>query len=51
MRHGIGSLLTSAEPNPLNPARGFAMQLTASLDQRSPKRFVVTFAPATSLMI
>ena len=24
------------------------MQLTASLDQRSPQRFVVTFAPATA---
>src|SRR5438876_333485 len=49
MRRGSGSLLTSADPSPLSPASGFAMQFTASFDQRSPQRFVVTCAGATSL--
>src|SRR5439155_7597673 len=51
MRRGTGSLLTSAAPSPLRPASGFAMQFTASFDQRSPQRFVVTCAGATSLRI
>ena len=50
MRRGIGAVRTSAEPSPLSPASGLAMQLTASLDQRSPHRLVVTLVPATSFI-
>src|SRR5438874_4570655 len=50
MRAGPGTLRTSAEPRPLRPAIGFAMQFTVSFDQRSPKRLVVTLAPATSFI-
>ena len=50
MREGSGSLRISAEPRPLSPASGLAMQLTVSFDHRSPKRLVVTLAPATSFM-
>src|SRR5262249_50345448 len=49
MRRTPGSVRHSAVPRPLRPASGFSMQLTASLDQRSPHRFVVTFAPATAV--
>ena len=49
MRRGPGSVRHSAVPSPLSPASGFSMQLTASFDQRSPQRFVVTFAPATAV--
>jgi hypothetical protein len=51
MRLGTGSLRTSAEPQPERPASGLAMQFTVSLDQRSPKRFVVTLVGATAFMI
>ncbi len=50
-RRGAGSDRTSAVPSPLRPASGFSMQLSASFDQRSPQRLVVTTAGATSLMI
>src|SRR5204862_7905289 len=39
------------DPNPERPARPLAMQLTDSLDQRSPQRLVVTLLGATSHMI
>ena len=51
MRRGPAWVRTSAVPRPESPASGFAMQFTLSLDQRSPKRLVVTFATATSFMI
>ena len=44
IRRVSGSVRTSAVPRPLSPARGFSMQLSASFDQRSPHRFVVTTA-------
>src|SRR6266851_3975377 len=50
MRRGPGWVRTSAVPRPESPASGFAMQLTVSFDHRSPKRFVVTLATATSFM-
>ncbi len=50
IRRVSGSVRTSAVPRPLSPARGFSMQLSASFDQRSPHRFVVTTAGATSLI-
>ena len=51
MSRGSGRVRTSAVPRPESPAIGFAMQFTVSFDHRSPKRFVVTFVTATSLMI
>src|SRR3989441_8661576 len=46
----LGSIRTSAEPRPVRPASGLAMQLMASLDQRSPKRLVVTCVSATAFI-
>src|SRR5262245_2087777 len=46
----LGSIRTSAEPRPVRPASGLAMQLMASLDQRSPKRLVVTCVSATAVI-
>ncbi len=50
MRRGTGAVRTSAEPRPLRPASGLAMQLIASFDHRSPHRLVVTLVPATSFI-
>jgi len=50
IRRGTGAVRTSAEPRPLRPASGLAMQFTASLDHRSPQRLRVTLVPATSFI-
>jgi len=46
-RPGLDPALGGAEA--AEPGERVSMQLTASLDQRSPQRLVVTFAPATAL--
>src|ERR687896_488087 len=45
----FGSVRTSSVPRPVSPASGFAMQLMASFDHRSPNRFVVSLVAAVVL--